>query len=491
MRNEAIPGCIHASGSSSDGPGLRVMAAWLFAPAGRVRFLRPCGLSYPLPSPLRQRHGAGRMRHAPIPSSLFSENRDRLRALLPEKSLVIVNAADIPPTNADGTTIPVPASDLFYLSGVAQEESILVICPDAHEEKHREMLFLRETSEHIAIWEGRKLTKEEARERTGIQRIHWLDEFPVLMRRLMVESDHVFLNSNEHARAEVVVETRECRFVRQTMRDWPLHSYQRLARLMHELRAVKSKPEIDLLKQACAITRDGFLRVCRFVKPGVNETEVEAEFAHEFIRRGARFAYNPIIASGANANALHYNDNDQPCKKGDLLLLDVGAAYANYNADMTRTIPVSGKFTPRQRDVYDSVLRVLRGCTEGLKPGKLPKDWQKEAEELMERELVRLKLLTPKEIKAANKKDPEKPALKKYFMHGVGHPLGLDVHDIATIGQPFAPGWVMTVEPGIYLPKEGFGIRLEDDILITATGTVNLMGDIPIEAREVEAAMRR
>lgn len=431
------------------------------------------------------------MRHAPIPSSLFTENRDRLRALLPEKSLVIVNANDIPPTNADGSMVPVPNSDLFYLTGVAQEESILVICPDAHEEKHREILFVRETNEHITVWEGYKLTKEEAQKVTGIQRIHWLHEFPVMMRRLMCESDHVFLNSNEHARADIHVETRDARFVRETKNAWPLHSYHRLARLMHELRPVKSAQEVALIKEACAITREGFDRVCKFVKPGVNETEVEAEFAHEFIRRRGRFAYNPIIASGGNSNVLHYNDNCRPCKKGDLLLLDVGAAYANYNADMTRTIPVSGKFTPRQRDVYNSVLKVLRGCTDALKPGKLPKDWQKEAEAMMEEELLKLKLITPKDIKDANKKDPDKPALKKYFMHGVGHPLGLDVHDVATIGMPFAPGWVMTVEPGIYIPKEGFGVRLEDDILITANGNVNLMGDIPIEVKEIEALMKR
>jgi len=431
------------------------------------------------------------MKHAPIKADLFKNNRDRLRALLPEKALVIVNATDIPPTNADGTMVPVAGSDLFYLSGVMQEESILVICPDAHEEKHREMLFLRETNDHVVVWEGHKLTKEEAEKVSGITRVHWLQEFPVLMRRLMCESDHVFLNSNEHPRADVVVESRDARFVRQTMKAWPLHQYHRLARLMHELRPVKSAEEIALLKEACGITRDGFLRVLKLVKPGVTECDVEAEFAHEFIRRRGRFAYNPIIASGANANVLHYNDNDQPCKKGDLLLLDVAASYANYNADMTRTIPVSGKFTRRQKDVYNAVLRVMRGSIAALKPGKLPKDWQKEAEAMTQEELLKLGLLTKKEIRAADKKDPDKPALKKYFMHGVGHPLGLDVHDVSNIGTPFSAGWVMTVEPGIYLPKEGFGVRLENDVLITADGTLDLMEDIPVEAAEIESLMRK
>ena len=430
------------------------------------------------------------MKHAPIKADLFTNNRNRLRALLPEKSLVIVNANDIPPTNADGTMTPVPASDLFYLTGVMQEESILVICPDAHEEKHREMLFLRETNEHITVWEGHKLSKDEAKKVTGIERIHWLQEFPVLMRRLMCESDHVFLNTNEHPRADVVVETRESRFVRETKERWPLHQYHRLARQMHELRVVKSSQEVALLKEACGITRDAFLRVLKLVKPGVSECDVEAEFAHEFIRRRGRFAYNPIIASGKNANVLHYNENDAECKKGDLLLLDVAASYANYNADMTRTIPVSGKFTKRQREVYDAVLRVTRGCIAALKPGKLPKDWQKEAEAMMQEELLKLKLLTPREIKKADKADPDKPALKKYFMHGVGHPLGLDVHDVSNIGTPFAAGWVMTVEPGIYLPKEGFGVRLENDVLITGDGFVDLMADIPIEAAEIESLMK-
>ncbi len=428
------------------------------------------------------------MRHAPIPAALFMENRQQLRALLPPGSLVIVNANDIPPTNADGSLAGVPNSDLFYLSGVEQEESILVLFPDAHEEKHREILFLRETSEHIAIWEGHKLTKEEARKVTGIQTIMWLQDFPTLQRILMCQAETVFLNSNEHARAGVQVQTRDARFILETQAAFPLHRYERLARLMHQLRPVKSKIEIDLIQEACHLTRDGFLRVLKLVKPGINECEIEAEFAHEFIRRRGRFSYNPIIASGANSNVLHYLENDKPCRKGDLLLLDVGAAYANYAADMTRTIPVSGKFSKRQKEIYAAVLRVMRGCTAALVPGILPRDWQKHAEALMQEELLSLGLIKPKDIK---KQDPERPALKKYFMHGVGHPLGLDVHDVATAGQPIQAGWVMTVEPGIYLPEEGFGIRLENDILVTAEGPIDLMADIPVEAAEIEDLMRR
>jgi Xaa-Pro aminopeptidase len=304
----------------------------------------------------------------------------------------------------------------------------------------------------------------------------------------MCECEHVYLNSNEHKRASIEVPTREARFVADTRARYPLHDYQRLARLMHRLRAVKSEGEVALLKQACAITRAGFLRVCKFVKPGVTETEVEAEFAHEFIRRGGNFAYSPIIASGKNACVLHYLANDQVCRNGELLLLDVAAAYANYNSDLTRTIPVSGRFTRRQRQVYNAVLRVLRAVSKAATPGKLPKAWQKEAEAFVEKELVDLGLLKMAEIK---KQDPDNPALKKYFMHGVGHPLGLDVHDVADTTLPIQEGWVLTVEPAIYIPAEGFAVRLENDILVQANGNVDLMADIPIEAGEVEKLMRR
>jgi Xaa-Pro aminopeptidase len=418
---------------------------------------------------------------------MFSRNRKNLAGLLLPNSLVVVNANDILPTNADGTLVLHPNSDLFYLAGVEQEESILLLYPEAHEENMREILFLRETNDLIAIWEGHKLTKEEARKISGIKRVEWLSEFRPLFHRLMCECEHVYLNTNEHKRAYIEVPTREARFVADTRARYPLHDYQRLARLMHRLRAVKSEEEVALLKQACAITRAGFLRVCKFVKPGVNETEVEAEFAHEFIRRGGAFAYSPIIASGKNACVLHYLANDQVSRKGELLLLDVAASYANYNADLTRTIPVSGRFTRRQRQVYNAVLRVLRAASKAATPGKLPKQWQKDAEAFVEKELVDLGLLKMAEIR---KQDPDKPALKKYFMHGVGHPLGLDVHDVTDTTQPIQEGWMLTVEPAIYIPAEGFAVRLENDILVQAAGNLDLMADIPIEAGDVEKLMR-
>ena len=423
-----------------------------------------------------------------INAALFSANRNRLKQLLPPGALAVVNANDTPPTNADGSLAMTPNSDLFYLTGVEQEQSILLLNPEAEDEKHREILFLREPSSENELWEGHKLTKLEARELTGIQSIFWLSEFPRLFHRLMCASEHIYLNSNEHNRAVIEVESRDARFIIETMRRYPLHDYRRLAPLMHQLRAVKSEAEVALICRACEITRAGFRRVLKFTKPGVREKELEAEFAHEFIRNDAGFAYEPIIASGRNACCLHYNTNAAVCKKGELLLLDVGASHANYNADMTRTIPVSGRFTRRQKQVYNAVLRVLRQSSQGLIPGKKTKDWQKEAEQMIEKELVDLGLITAREIK---KQNPDSPALKKYFMHGVGHSLGLGVHDVVAANQPMQAGWVMTVEPAIYIPEEGFGIRLENNVLVTQTGQVDLMADIPIEAEEIEGLMRR
>ncbi len=426
------------------------------------------------------------MRHTPIDPQLFIRNRERLKALMLKSALAVVNANDVPPTNADGTMAMSACSDLFYLSGIEQEETILLLCPDAEDEKHREILFLREPTSEIELWEGRKLTVDEARQVSGVKNIRWLSEFRRLFHRLMCGCGHVYLNSNEHPRAVIEVESREARFVADTMRRYPLHDYQRLARLMHPLRVVKSDIEIELLKHACAITEQGFRRVLKFAKPGVLEAEIEAELAHEFIRRRGRFAYLPIIASGRNALALHYIENSSECNKGELLLLDVAASYANYNADMTRTIPVSGRFTARQRRVYNAVLRVLRQSINGLVPGKTLKDWQKEGEQRIEKELVDLGLLTLRQIR---KQNPDHPVFKKYFMHGLGHPLGLDVHDVGITTQPIQAGWVMTVEPAVYLREEGFAVRLENDVLVTAEGPVDLMAGIPVEAEEIEQLM--
>ena len=426
------------------------------------------------------------MRYATIDPSLFKQNRARVSKAMAPNALAIVNANDTMPTNADGSFPMRVSSDLFYLTGVEQEQTILLLYPDAQDEKLREILFLREPSAEAETWEGHKLTKVEARAQTGIRTVEWLQAFPRLFHRLMCECDHVHLNSNEHKRAIIDVPTREARFVAECQSRYPLHSYHRLARILHRIRAVKSDLEIEALRKACALTEKGFRRILAFTRPGVSETEVEAEFAHEFIRNRGHFAYSPIIASGGNACVLHYGDNSAVCKKGDLLLLDVAASYANYNSDMTRTIPVSGRFTPRQRKVYNAVLRVMRASIKGLVPGKLPKTWQEEAEQMVEKELIDLGLLTRRAIK---RQDAAQPALKKYFMHGVGHPIGLDVHDVGITTEPMQAGWVMTCEPAIYIREENLAIRLENTVHITADGPVDLMASIPVEAEEIEDLM--
>ncbi len=417
---------------------------------------------------------------------MFVSNRARLAARMAPNSLAVVNANDVPPTNADGSLAVVPNSDLFWLSGIEQEESILVLYPEAFDEQLREVLFLRQPTDELKVWEGHKHTKEAATQISGIKTIKWLGEFPRVFRGLMCDAERVYLNSNEHKRATSPVPSRNDRFVRRVIDEYPLHEYHRLARLLYSLRAVKTPAEIELLRQAVEITARGYRRVMAMLRAGVAEYEIEAEFAHEFIRSRAKFAYEPIIAAGANACVLHYGANDQVCRDGDVVLLDVAASYANYNADVTRTFPVTGHFTPRQAEIYDAVLRVMRASCAGAIVGKLHRDWTREAQRMMNDELLRLGLIKQDDI---DKQTLDEPACKKYFMHGLGHPLGLDVHDVGLLNEPFAPGWVLTVEPGIYLPDEGFGVRLENDVLVTEQGPVDLTAGIPVERAEVEHVM--
>lgn len=429
------------------------------------------------------------MRYKKINNELFKLNRKRLIKELKPGSVAVFNANDIMPTNADGTMRFRQNSDLFYLTGVDQEETILVLCPDYPDRKFREVLFVRETNEQIATWEGHKLTKEEAREVSGIETILWTSDFQRIFNTMMVMGgvDQVYLNTNEHYRADVLVESRDSRFIKWCKEKYPLHQYTRIAPLMSKLRAVKSRYELEQMQEACNITEKAFRRILKFVKPGVKEYEIEAEFVHEFVRNGSRgFAYEPIIASGANSCVLHYIENNKACKPGDVLLLDVGAEYANYNADMTRTIPVSGKFTKRQREVYNAVLRVKRAAYKLLRPGTVYFDYHKEVQRVMEGELLKLKLIDKTDIK--NQK-PERPVVMKYFMHGTGHHLGLDVHDTGNMFDKMKEGMVWTVEPGIYIREEGLGIRLENNVVITKTGVKDLMKHIPIEAEEIEDLM--
>jgi Xaa-Pro aminopeptidase len=429
------------------------------------------------------------MRYTPLNKALYIKNRQKLVNKLMPDSLVIFNSNDVMPTNADGTMKFRQNNDLFYLTGIDQEETILVICPDFPNEDMREILFIRETNEHIAIWEGHKYTKEEAYEASGIKNIQWVENFNGVVNTLASLQENIFLNTNEHLRADVQVETRDARFYKSFKDRFPLHHYHRVAPIMHELRAVKEDEEIEQLQKACDITDKAFRRVLQFVKPGVMEYEIEAEFIHEFTRHGSRgFAYSPIIASGASACVLHYVDNNKACKDGDLILFDVGAEYGNYNADMSRTIPVNGRFTKRQKDVYNAVLRVQEGAMDILKPGNNIQAYHKEVGRIMESELINLGLLDKTDVK---NQDPTKPLYKKYFMHGTSHHLGLDVHDVGTMYGPISPGMVFTVEPGIYIQEEGIGIRLENNIVIQSDGYLDLMGNIPIEVEEIEELMNK
>ncbi len=436
------------------------------------------------------------MKYDEIPPDLFVGNRARLAASLPGKALAVLHSADLPWLSADGVLPFVQDSDLFYLTGLDQEETVLLLFPGHPDPASREILFVRETSDLIAVWEGRKATREEASAISGIAKVQWTKDFDPVFRALVREADSVWLNHNEHARSGAPVNfSLDDRFRRLCQERHPQLRYERLAPLLHRLRAEKSSQEIALIRRACDITAQGFERVLRFVRPGVRECEIEAELLHEFVRRGSRgFAYQPIVASGENACVLHYVANDQSCRDGDLILLDVAAEYANYNSDLSRTIPASGRFTPRQRAVYDAVLRILRLCSrELIAPGKAIREtYQKEVARAMEEELIALGLLDPAAVAAERAREdlPEEArAYRRYFMHGASHSLGLDVHDVAPAENVFVENMVVTVEPGIYIREEGLGIRLENDILVRAGGNVDLMAHIPIEAEEIEARM--
>ncbi len=426
------------------------------------------------------------MRHAPIDPALFTANRRRLVQLLPPGSVAVLHAADTLPTTGDGTLRIHPASDLFWASGIEQEESVLVLAPGAVNPAHREMLFLRQPNEQLATWEGAKLTTEQARQISGITKIRWLTEFPAAIHALLCESDAVYLNANEHERAATEVESRDERMARQLIHRYPLHRFERLAPLLRRLRAVKTPAEVALIRKAIDITDAGLRRMLAALRPGVMEFELEAELTAEFVRRRARMAYEPIIGSGNNTCVLHYIENDQACRDGELVLVDVGASYANYASDLTRTYPVNGRFTPRQRAVYEAVLRVLRSSIARTTVGTRLLDWKRAAQAEMAGELVTLGLLTPEQ---AAQDSADEPACKQYFMHGLGHSLGLGVHDMAPVDGPLAAGWVMTVEPGIYIPEEGLAVRLENDILVTENGPVDLCGHVPIEPDEIERIM--
>ena len=428
------------------------------------------------------------MKYHPIDSTLFVKNRSNFMAQMKANSLAVFNSNDIYPISADSTMPFQQHRDIYYLSGVDQEESILVMFPDCPNKKHREILFLKETNDHIAVWEGEKLTKKRAFEVSGIKTVYCLQNLKKVLAELMAQSDTVHINTNEHYRASIETETREDRFTKWLLNTYPAHKVEKSNPILQRLRSIKDPIELDLLQKACNITEKGMRRVLKFIKPGVAEYEIEAEFIHEFLRnRSKGFAYTPIIASGNNANVLHYIENNQICNDGDLILLDVGAEYANYSSDMTRTIPVNGRYSKRQKKVYNAVNNVKINATNMLIPGTIWADYHKEVGKLMTSELLGLGLLDKADVQ---NEDPNWPAYKKYFMHGTSHHMGLDTHDYGLLWEPMKTNMVFTVEPGIYIPEEGFGIRLEDDVVIQEKGApLNLMKNIPIAIEEIEDIM--
>ena len=428
------------------------------------------------------------MKYHRINNALFVHNRKRFTERMSGRALAIFNSNDIFPISADSTMPFQQHRDIFHLSGVDQEESVLVLFPESKNEQHREVLFLRETNEHIAVWEGEKLTKEAAFEVSGIKTVYWLSQMDTILKQMMADADTVYINTNEHLRASTEVQTREDRFTKKLLAEYPAHQVRKSAPIMHEIRSVKHPIEVELMQQACDITEKGIRRLLKFIKPGVWEYEIEAELMHEFLRnRSKGFAYTPIVASGKNANVLHYIENNMQCKDGDVILLDVGAEYANYSSDLTRCIPVNGRFTERQRQVYNAVLHVKKEAEKLLVPGTMMADYHKEVGLIMQDQLVGLGLLDHTDIKNQN---PDWPAYKKYFMHGTSHFIGLDTHDVGLWNQPIQAGMAFTCEPGIYIPQEGIGIRLEDDLVVQSSGApLNLMRNIPLEADEIETLM--
>ncbi|MDG1350422.1 MAG: Xaa-Pro aminopeptidase [Crocinitomicaceae bacterium] len=428
------------------------------------------------------------MKYEMIDAALFKLNRKNFMGAMEPGTLAVFNSNDIFPISADSTMPFQQHRDILFLSGVDQEESILVLFPNAKNPNQREVLFLKETSELIAIWEGEKLDKKRALEVSGISSVHWLQDFPTVFKQMMAEASGIYLNTNEHLRANTEVETREDRFIKKVKIDYPTHQTHKSAPILHRLRSVKHSLEIDLMQKACAITKAGIHRLLNFIKPGVWEHHIEAELSHEFLMRSSRgFAYTPIIASGKNACVLHYIENNKECFDGDVILLDVGAEYANYASDLTRCIPVSGTFTARQKEVYNSVLHVKNEAEKLLVPGTMMSEYHKLVGLLMEEQLVKLKLISLSDIKSQN---PDWPAYKKYFMHGTSHFIGLDTHDVGLWNEPIKAGMAFTCEPGIYIPEENLGIRLEDDLVVQEKGApLNLMSEIPLEADEIEDLM--
>jgi Xaa-Pro aminopeptidase len=427
------------------------------------------------------------MKYAPINPDLFRLNRRRFTSQMKSDSIAIFHSNDLMPRNGDQFFPFRQNSSLFSLCGLDQEETVLILFPDCVKEGFQEIAFIKKTDNYIATWEGHKYTKDEAQATSGIQKIYWLDEMDTILHELILLAKRIYVNNNENDRYITDIPSKDLRFTKYLQSKYPAHKYHRSQPILRNMAMIKSKYEVELIQEACTITEKAFRRVLEFVRPGIMEYEVEAEIVHEFLRnRATGHAYHPIVASGKNACVLHYGDNNQECKNGDIILLDFGAEYANYAADLTRSIPVNGQFTTRQKAVYNSVLKVMREATQMLLPGVMMEEYHKEVGKMMESELLHLGLLDKTDVKNQSK---DYPAYKRYFMHGTSHHLGLDVHDLSNRYAPIQAGMIFTVEPGIYIPEENLGIRIENDVLVTDHGPYDLMENIPVEVDAIEEIM--
>jgi Xaa-Pro aminopeptidase len=429
------------------------------------------------------------MKYLALPQQLYNQNRARFIKKMKPNSIAIFPSNLNLPENGDAQYAFRPNSDILWLSGIRQEKTMVVLYPDNPDVNAREILVLLRPNEHLEKWEGHKLRKEEATAISGIKNVQWLESFDAVLHVMMHQADTVYLNSNENDRLDLSIPRLDLTYVNEIKNRYPLHQYERAAKITRELRAIKTKEEIAVTQEAVDITEKAFRRVMQFIKPGVMEYEIEAEITHEFLRnRATRHAYGSIIASGDRARTLHYVENNQACKNGELILMDFGAEYGNYCADMTRTIPVNGKFTKRQKDVYNACLAVHNYAKSILKPGISILAYTAKVNVYMEQQLIKLGLISKTDIK---NQDPANPAYRKYFYHGVTHHLGIDVHDVGTKHLPIKEGMLFTVEPGIYIEEEQMGIRIENNIWITKTGHVDLFKNIPITVEEIERCMKR
>ncbi len=429
------------------------------------------------------------MKYTAIDNKLFIHNRERFVKKMKPNSIAIFHAHPNLPENSDAHAYYKPNSDVVWLSGVIQEQTMVVLYPNNVDKEAQEVLVILRPNATLEKWEGHKLTKAEATAISGIKNVQFVDSFNAMLHIMLHHAEYVYVDTNENDRLDLTMPRLDLMYVHALMKNYPAHNYLRAAVIMKEVRAIKSKYEVDVLQKAVNITHDAFLRTMRFIQPGVWEHQIEAEIMHEFIwQRATRNAYGNIIASGDRARTLHYVDNNQECKDGELILMDFGAEYGNYCADLTRTIPVNGTFTKRQKQLYDACLNVHNYCASILKPSINYATYMEKANDSMEKELLKVGLISKADVK---NQDPANPAYRKYFYHGIGHHLGLDVHDIGTRTSAVQAGMVFTIEPGIYVEEEQVGIRIENNYWLTKTGSIDLFKGIPITTNEIEAYMKK